>query len=280
MRAHTRPGVVRLSWDTRSKLLRDATGAVVWIADGSEESKLELTGDQVRAGSIEYVPFAPNVNFRMQVGQFMESLSVEAALLPPKTTDSPPLVVASNPSPSAQSAHRVRRTRLATRKLAPPRPVQGSSAERARTANTVADDPPPPQIALAPARLERPPCPNSHFKFLRCQRPWRSQAHRRSRRYLGGWYRAARKTLCPLELCDRCSPKSTSNEPTSVAVRVEIDQKGIVRDADLLTKRVDGDLGRSAVEAAKRWRFEPARQEDRPVESSMVVKFQFGGEKN
>ena len=141
MRAHTRPGVVRLSWDTRSKLLRDATGAVVWIADGPEESKLELTGEQVRAGSIEYVPFAPNVNFRMQVGQFMESLSVEAALLPPKTTDSPPLVVASNPSQSAPSAHRVHRTRLATRKLAPPRPIQASSDERARTANTVADAP-------------------------------------------------------------------------------------------------------------------------------------------
>jgi TonB family protein len=65
-----------------------------------------------------------------------------------------------------------------------------------------------------------------------------------------------------------------------VAVRVSIDPKGIVRDADLLTKGVDGHLGRSAVEAAKRWRFEPARADDRPVASNMVLRFKFEGTRN
>ena len=96
-----------------------------------------------------------------------------------------------------------------------------------------------------------------------------------------GWMVPGRKKdFVPAKAVRQVQPHVDSNEPTSVAVRVEIDRKGIVRDADLLTKRVDGHLGRSAVEAAKRWRFEPARQEDRPVESSMVVKFLFGGDKN
>jgi TonB family protein len=59
-------------------------------------------------------------------------------------------------------------------------------------------------------------------------------------------------------------------------VRVAIDPEGVVRDADLVTKDVDDHLGRSAVEAARLWKFEPARVEDRPVASSLVVRFQLG----
>jgi TonB family protein len=59
-------------------------------------------------------------------------------------------------------------------------------------------------------------------------------------------------------------------------VRVSIDQKGVVQDADLLTKGIDDHLARSVVEAAKRWRFEPARMDDQPVASNLVVRFQFG----
>jgi TonB family protein len=65
-----------------------------------------------------------------------------------------------------------------------------------------------------------------------------------------------------------------------VSVRVAIDQKGVVREADLLTKGIDGQLGRSAVEAARRWRFEPARDGNGPVASNLVVKFRFGPTKN
>ena len=63
---------------------------------------------------------------------------------------------------------------------------------------------------------------------------------------------------------------------TSVAVRVAIDYKGNVWDADLLTKDVDGKLGLSALEAAQTMAFEPARVDDKPVASDMVVRFRFG----
>ena len=80
MRAETKPGLVRLRWNPRSKVLSDAQGAVIWIADGPEESKLELTPEQVQSGSIEYKPAGSDVNFRMQVGQFTESIRIQHAL--------------------------------------------------------------------------------------------------------------------------------------------------------------------------------------------------------
>ena len=63
-----------------------------------------------------------------------------------------------------------------------------------------------------------------------------------------------------------------------MAVRVAIDDQGNVWDADLLTKDIDSQLGLSSVEAAKRWRFEPARVDDKPVGSNMVVRFHFGSD--
>ena len=44
MKADIASGTVRLHWDPNSKVLRQNNGAVMWIADGPDESKLELTG--------------------------------------------------------------------------------------------------------------------------------------------------------------------------------------------------------------------------------------------
>ena len=55
-------------------------------------------------------------------------------------------------------------------------------------------------------------------------------------------------------------------------------QKAWFAHADLSPRTWTDHLGRSAVEAAKRWRFEPARVEDRPVASNMVVRFRFGAD--
>ena len=41
-----------------------------------DESKLELTPDQVRSGVLDYRPINADVNFRIQVGPFSESLRI------------------------------------------------------------------------------------------------------------------------------------------------------------------------------------------------------------
>ena len=96
-----------------------------------------------------------------------------------------------------------------------------------------------------------------------------------------GWIPGLRKKgYVPPKAVRQVQPRVVTKRDTSVAVRVSIDPKGNVRDADLLTRGVDGHLGRSAVEAAKRWRFEPARADDRPIASNMVLRFQFEASPN
>jgi TonB family protein len=84
------------------------------------------------------------------------------------------------------------------------------------------------------------------------------------------------KDFTPPKPIRQVQPHVAVMEPTSVAVRVAIDYKGNVWDAEMLTKDVDSKLGLSAIQAAKRWRFEPARMDDKPVASDMVVRFRFG----
>jgi periplasmic protein TonB len=277
MRAHTKPGVVRLSWDARSKLLRSADSAILWIADGSDESKLELTADQVKAGSIEYKPASPNVNFRMQVGQFMESLSVDATL----PQGSPPIVAVTQPPPQPPTEPAPERYRnrkaprtMASRKVELPSPVRQKFEPP-----SAPEVPSPPQISVPP-RLERPNLPQRNDDVPKVSATLEKPGSSPLKKVFGWMVPGRNKDFVPAKPVRQYQPQFSSEEPVSIAVRVEIDQRGIVRDADLVTKRVDGPLGRAAIAAAKRWRFEPAREKDRPVASSMVVKFSFGGEKD
>jgi TonB family protein len=64
-----------------------------------------------------------------------------------------------------------------------------------------------------------------------------------------------------------------------VRIRVRIGDDGPVRSATLLTRNVSSATAQSAIEAARRWRFEPARQNKAPVESELVITFQSPGVK-
>ncbi len=278
MRAETKPGLVRLRWNPRSKVLSDAQGAVIWIADGPEESKLELTPEQVQSGSIEYKPAGSDVNFRMQVGQFTESIRIqhatpdvarvqqaEVALPEPM----PPPV-----DPPVAKARPKKRVRVADLTVDPP--SQSQTSTRARSSDNL-DVPEPPQLAFAPpSKLEyRPPLPSRDMELPRVSATVEKPHSSPLKRAFGWMIPGRKKDFVPAKAVRRFQPQVKATEPTSVAVRVSIDPEGVVRDADLVTKNVDDHLARSAVEAAKLWKFEPARVEDRPVASDLVVRFQF-----
>jgi protein TonB len=168
-----------------------------------------------------------------------------------------------------------------TRVLEAPLPSAMPAAEKPKEL----DVPPPPQIALNPAKLEKAPIPERAPEVPKVmasmERPGSSRFSEPLKKAFG-WIPGVRskKDYVPPKVVRQVQPRVTTPQDTSVAVRVSIDPKGIVRDADLLTKGVDGHLGRSAVEAAKRWRFEPARADDRPVASNMVLRFKFEGTRN
>jgi protein TonB len=295
MQAETQPGLVRLRWNPSSKVLEDASGAVVWIADGMDESKLELTSSQLRSGALEYRPTASDLNFRMEIGPFTESLRVSdvvpaypkvarrASVSTVEATESSMEVVA----PQRLTARSERRRKAQTRVEAPtpvrslePPPVAARAVEKPKEI----DVPAPPEIAMAPAKLERPPIVDRTpvVPTVRASaEDTESSSFAAPFKKVFGWIPGVRKkTYVPAKVVRQVQPRVSTPKDTSVAVRVSIDAKGVVKDADLLTKGVDGHLGRSAVEAAKRWKFEPARADERPVASNLVVRFKFEGTRN
>ena len=279
MSAETEPGILRLRWDPDSHVLTTADSAIIWIADGADESKLELTRDQIRSGMIDYRPASSDVNFRMEVGKFTESLRV-AGLQPANATTAGITPVPEQSLPQLEAPTRTERSRrkqIATTASGPrvlDLPQNGVVvAEKPRDIDVPA---PPMQVATEPPKLDRTPVPQRAPEMPKVmasiERPRSSPI-----RKMFGWIPGvSKKEYVPPRVVRQVQPRVSANEDTQVAVRVSIDQKGVVRNANLLTTGVDGHLGRSAVEAAKRWRFEPARDGDGPVASNLVVKFRFG----
>ena len=283
MQAETQPGLVRLRWNPDSKVLEDASGAVVWIADGTDESKLELTHAQLRSGALEYKPSGSDLNFRMEIGPFTESLRVSDVV--PSTAEQASIAAVEETAPQKSTPRTERRRKMqeaeqetATVRTLDPPPT--APAEKPKDIEV----PPPPQIAMAETKLEKPPIPERAPEVPKVmasiERPGSSPLTAPLKKAFGWFPGVKKRVYVPAKVVRQVQPRVASVQDASVAVRVNIDSKGVVKDADLLTKGIDGHLGRSAVEAAKRWRFEPARADDRPVASDMVLRFRFEGTRN
>jgi TonB family protein len=64
------------------------------------------------------------------------------------------------------------------------------------------------------------------------------------------------------------------DDTSPVRVKVKIGKDGYVKSAHLLTTSTNAATASSVIRAARSWRFTPARQANRPVESEMVLTFQ------
>ena len=60
-----------------------------------------------------------------------------------------------------------------------------------------------------------------------------------------------------------------------VRVRVLLNSDGGIEKTELLTRKVEPAIARAAVDAAQNWRFEPAKVDEKPVASELVVQFLF-----
>jgi hypothetical protein len=75
LNAQDEGGALRLQWDRTSRPIRDASHAILYIQDGNNQSKLELTDRQLAAASVRYWPDADAVSFRLDVFQWDGSSS-------------------------------------------------------------------------------------------------------------------------------------------------------------------------------------------------------------
>lgn len=71
---------LRVQWDRRSRLVRNADHATLYIQDGSVQSRLDLTGRQLDGSSVRYWPESERVTFRLEVHRGSQSSSESATL--------------------------------------------------------------------------------------------------------------------------------------------------------------------------------------------------------
>jgi TonB family protein len=227
----TQSGQLRLTWDRNSTLVARNAKATLWITDGTEEKQIVLDSEQLKTGVIVYNPVSGDVNFRLQVGDFAESLRA----ISPRFTTKPDAAVNAEPAP----------LQTAPPQTAPPQ-------TRART-----EEIPPPQAQTIPETVASVPEPAP-------PKP------------------AANKGFVPARAVRQFTPTPPRGmklaEDVSVSVKVTLDESGHVKSTDLVSQNVDSRLANAAMDAARRWRFEPARQNQRRVSTSVVLHFKFNRE--
>lgn len=278
MQAETRPGgVVRLTWNPSALPVRNTSSAVVSIVDGLDENKLELTPAQVRTGALDYEPSYLDVNFRLQIGRVVESLRLSitnSMELPIVTVGRHTWTLQHTASVKdftvRRSHRRIRKVTRSVRRLEIARLAHRKGVEE----REIEVPSPPAQVTTELAELQTPPIAEAPPKVPTVVASLEKPAASPLKRAFG-WMLPVRKDFVEAKPIMQVQPEAQVEEETSVAVRVEIDRQGVVRDADLVSKQVEDDLGRSALEAAKRWVFEPARADHRPVASNIIVRFQF-----
>jgi hypothetical protein len=75
---------MRVQWNRASRPIRNADHAILFIADGAEDSRLELTGRQLDSSSVLYWPESEEATFRLEVYRGSQSSSDSVALALPR----------------------------------------------------------------------------------------------------------------------------------------------------------------------------------------------------
>ncbi|MDQ6707068.1 MAG: energy transducer TonB [Acidobacteriota bacterium] len=176
-------------------------------------------------------------------------------------------------------------------KLSAPAPVPVTLRKRAAT--PAAMIPPPPPLQSKPPRTlaysltkQAPAAPragatvileqvNPSFARRAVNRvPLLSKLE--SRQFRGGDNFVAARPVGEITPAVPRDVRAKINGIVPVDLRISIDKTGAVAETELLSRKVDPALAGIAVRAASHWDFTPARINNRPVSSEMLVHMRFG----
>ncbi|HLJ49422.1 MAG TPA: energy transducer TonB [Bryobacteraceae bacterium] len=303
---------LRLSWDAHVASVRNSNSGTLWIADGSQERRVDLSPQLLRAGSYLYHPQTADVMFRMTLAKVAEQGSESIEFVGDHTVtpvSAPPPVEIAKASPLAPLRKPVNNSsdddadddsppvRVSKPVQVQAQPVQSPPSQQpqqqpqqppAQVAATVPPPSAPPQQAPPPApkddRLVQRTRPESTVSVTtQPVEPGRYQQlvqkmplirRLQSRSYRGG------DEYTPPRVAHEVPPRVPASVARSlhgdsdVEFRVKVDKQGRVRSIETLT-RGDGRLIDIAADAVREWRFEPARLRGRPVSSEIYTNLRF-----
>jgi outer membrane biosynthesis protein TonB len=298
--------VLQLRWDPNVPAVRKADLGVLWITDGAQRQRRELSRQELAAGSTSYTPSSTNVDFELQVFTLTDrtnkSIQWAAPEAPPAPTEVAQAVPAQQPvqpapaapralAPPTSAAMPVDPTAAKPHAKRPPpkhlNPLVPPPVETAKAASPI-DVPPPPSLAapaersqqklvavLPPRVVSLPPAPEAVVSL----EPVHGSALKRALHKIStlgeGETEDGFVPPAPVHKVSPAIPSGPLQADGSVDVKVYIDESGNVSRAQLLTKK--SELAGASLGAARQWHFRPARKHDKPVASEVVLHFRFGG---
>lgn len=244
---------LKVQWDPNSRSVGEASSGKLAVQDGGQHLEIPLDRQQLHSGGTVYYPETGSVEVRLEIYRDGNHFTGESAAL--ATGLSVPQA-AKNPTESLQPI--VNEARQKTVAAAPSKKSVAATTRRAAL--------PPPPVVFAKPSLH----PTESSSPIDSAAPFVSDAI--PVRY---------ETAVPIREISPTVPtdlNSSLSEPISIEVQVEIDTAGKVVSAAPIGNltAVQKLLASRAVDAARLWRFEPARKNGDPVESESLLKFDFG----
>lgn len=277
-----------LSWDTSIPALQAGDLGLLTIRDGNVQRKIELTAEQLRGGRLEYAFEGATVEAGLQLYRGREHLSGETAIFIAGTPPVPEVAASTpvpNPTPTkerrreakARAKPPARSVPLRAKKAIPTKPpVRETRAAAATPQRSIQPLPAasPPPVAASPAPVVAEP-PHLALSLPAAPAPIAG---------LPGpaiapppiTYVAA----VPIRRINPTVPAGLRHliqDPVSIEVRVTIDAEGKVVDAKPVNASGSSQklLSPGVVQAARLWRFEPARKNGQRVGSETTLRFAF-----
>ncbi len=232
-------GQIQLSWDRANPAVALATRGTLFVTDGAQGKRIELTADDLRRGRLTYQPSHSDVLFRLdlqgsRIRPWSDSLRVlSLAGVPPVPAPSASTPASPTPAPATPGT--------ASRTVPPPR---GAIGEASRTAPPQDTARPQPPVHAEPAGKRATPAVAIHEV----------------------------QPEIPAGI------RSRIEAPLVVPVKVRVNASGRVVSAVAYSKggSVSRYLGDAAAKAARSWRFTPARSsKGTAVDSSTTIHFSF-----
>lgn len=281
-----------LTWDPESAALRYVDHALLIIRDSNKNQQLRLEPAELRTGRIVYVPESSDVSFRMQLftrsGSSVESVRSLAdaprddAIAsqspagragewapPPRETienneeDDPPRAAAAKPAPPSPVV------------VTPPPAIAAVQPAPSLPALPVAPAPvPPPEEAAVPqdrllTSVSVEPVGRSGLKRI-----WSKVSPERILHYSDQNRVISARPL--REVQPKFPPEMIGDvrDGGQVDVKVTIGRRGQVLKTELKSHDVDDRIAFAVVRAAREWTFEPARNDNGPVEQQALLHFE------
>ena len=287
---------LRLHWDQNTSAVRNPSRAVLHIQDGEYQMVRNLTPSEFNAGSFVYEARSRDVSFRVDVSSptanasglvQVVNLPVQPAMTPVRPAE--PLLKPSSPSKAFIARSEAAAAVSVAKEKEEIRPSAVRSSNGTDTATVISRDASPPADfpkEPQPPIAEQPASPSAVqepsvriWTEAVTGSPWGRMVGKIP---LVRRLRKPAKTSTPAPIFQAQpvltnSAKQSITRPASVDVRVEVGESGVVESAEVIefSDPLNEALVNSALAAAVRWTFEPARSEDVAVASKMILHFRF-----